>query len=169
MRIFESRPRRLGFTFLEVIIAAVILALAFFPIMRVVDFGGVSTVKINNSSKAARLAQELIEECKHVPFRVYQTNPNYAGLADGASFDIQPDYYQKTRKSIEEFRDANKQSLKDFAYLAKLKIKKNGVNQIKEIWFEVEISWREKGKKDDTTQPLRKVRAGNAAYNAEAI
>ncbi|MFZ2960019.1 MAG: hypothetical protein WA705_24320 [Candidatus Ozemobacteraceae bacterium] len=163
------RHSRYGWTVLEVVISAVILACAFLPILRLMDFGSVSTAKINNYSKAARLAQELIEECKHVPFKVYQTNPNYAGLADGESFDIQPDYYQKTKKSIEEFMAANKQALKDFGYTAKLKIKKNPLNQIKEIWFEVEINWRDRGKKDEVNQPQRRVRAGNAMYNSEAI
>ncbi|MBF0548208.1 MAG: prepilin-type N-terminal cleavage/methylation domain-containing protein [Candidatus Riflebacteria bacterium] len=158
-----------GVTLMEVLIASVIIALAFIPILRLIDFGSVSTVKVNTYSKGARLAQELIEECKHVPFKVYQNNPNYKNLPDGVYEIVQPDYYKKTQKSIDEFMDQNKQSLKDFGFDAKLKVKRNSLNQIKEIWFEVEIKWRERGKKDNVDQPELRARAGNAIYNSEAM
>ncbi|MBF0407043.1 MAG: hypothetical protein HQM10_06805 [Candidatus Riflebacteria bacterium] len=161
--------RKSAMSLLEVVLAAVIICLAFLPILRVVDFGSVSTVKVNTYSKAARLAQELIEECKHVPFKVYQNNPNYKNLADNVYEIVQQDYYRKTMKSIEEFMEQNKQSLKDFGYDARLKVKRNNLNQIKEIWFEVEIKWRERGKKDEIAQQELRVRAGNAMYNSEAM
>ena len=48
--------KRLGVTLLEIVIAAAILAIAFIPILRLVDFGAVSTTKVH-VAKAARLAQ----------------------------------------------------------------------------------------------------------------
>lgn len=38
--------KRLGVTLLEIVIAAAILAIAFIPILRLVDFGAVSTTKV---------------------------------------------------------------------------------------------------------------------------
>ncbi|MBF0499703.1 MAG: hypothetical protein HQM09_06200 [Candidatus Riflebacteria bacterium] len=54
-------------------------------------------------------------------------------------------------------------------YQAKLKLKRTPLNQIREIWFEVEINWRDRGKKDEANQPQRRVRAGSAVYNSEAM
>jgi len=156
-----------GLTLLEIVISASILAIAFIPILRLVDFGSVSTAKIGHYGKATRLAQELIEECKHVPFKVYQKH--YSDLASGNSFDVHPQFYKETAKSIESFFEESKDSLKDYGCKATLKAKKNDLDQIVEVWFEVEIFWRDKGKKEDERFGLRVVRAGNAYYNSEAI
>lgn len=159
--------RKYGVTLLEIVIAAFILAIAFIPILRVVDFGATSTAKIGHYAKATRLAQELIEECKHVPFKVYQRE--YEELASGESFTVHPQYYKETNKSIEAFFEENKDTMKDYGCIANLKAKKNKLEQITEVWFEVEIFWRDKGSKDDETFGRRLVRAGNAYYNAEAM
>ena len=156
-----------GVTLLEVVIAAFVLAIAFLPILRVVNFGSVSTVKIGNYAKASKLAQELIEECKHVPFKVYQKE--YEKLGSGESFPVNPQFYKNTSKSMEEFFDEKKGFVKDFDCKAELKAKKNAMNQIVEIWFNVEILWREKGKADDKRFAERRVRAGNAYFNADSI
>lgn len=159
--------RKYGATLLEIVIAAFILAIAFIPILRLVDFGSVSTAKTGHYAKATRLAQELIEECKHVPFKVYQKN--YNDLASGNTFDIHPQFYKETAKSIESFFTENIDSLKDYGCTATLKAKKNDLDQIVEVWFEVEIFWRDKGLKEDERAGRRVVRAGNAYYNSEAI
>lgn len=159
--------KRLGVTLLEIVIAAAILAIAFIPILRLVDFGAVSTTKVGHVAKAARLAQELIEECKHVPFKVYQRH--YSDLVSGNSFDIHPQFYKETGKSIESFFNDSKDFLKDYGCKAFLKAKKNDLEQIVEVWFEVEIFWRERGNKDNPDSPLRSVKCGNAYYNSEAI
>jgi hypothetical protein len=161
--------RRAGLSLVEVMIAVFIMAIAFFPILRLVDFGSVSTAKINNYSRATRLAQQLIEECKHVPFKVYQREPSYANLADGVLCDIHPQFYKKTGASIEQFVNENKGILKEFGLNAQLRFKRNALNQVQEIWLQVEIKWRERGKLENETQPLRVVRAGNAMHNAEAL
>ncbi|MDD3148560.1 MAG: hypothetical protein PHD82_14800 [Candidatus Riflebacteria bacterium] len=161
------RPQKYGATLIEIVIAAFILAVAFIPILRLVDFGSVSTAKTGHYAKATRLAQELVEECKHVPFKVYQKH--YSDLASGNSFDVHPQFYKETAKSIETFFTENKDSLKDYGCTATLKAKKNDLDQIVEVWFEVEIFWRDKGKKEDERFGRRVVRAGNSYYNSEAI
>jgi dissimilatory sulfite reductase (desulfoviridin) alpha/beta subunit len=156
-----------GVSLLEIVIAAFILAIAFIPILRMVDFGSVATAKVGHYAKATRLAQELIEECKHVPFKVYQKH--YSALASGDSFTVHPQFYKETAKSIEAFFEENKDTMKDYGCNANLKAKKNDLEQIVEVWFEVEIFWREMGKKDDERFGRRIVRAGNSYYNAEAM
>jgi len=158
---------RHGVTLLEIVIAAFILAVAFIPILRLVDFGSASTAKVGHYAKATRLAQELIEECKHVPFNVYQKH--YSDLASGNTFDVHPQFYKETAKSIESFFAENIDSIKDYGCSATLKAKKNDLDQIVEVWFEVEIFWRDKGKKEDERFGRRVVRAGNAYFNSEAI
>jgi prepilin-type N-terminal cleavage/methylation domain-containing protein len=156
-----------GVTLLEILIAAFILAIAFIPILRTVDYGTTSTAKVGHYAKATRLAQELIEECKHVPFKVYQKH--YSDLASGDSFTVHPQFYKETSKSIEAFFEENSDTMKDYGCEANLTARKNDLDQITEVWFEVEIFWRDKGTKDDERFGRRVVRAGNAYYNAEAI
>lgn len=158
---------RRGVTLLEIVIAALILAIAFIPILRMVDFGSVATSKVGHYAKATRLAQELIEECKHVPFKVYQKH--YSDLASGDSFEVHPQFYKETAKSIEKFFEENKDSMKDYGCVANLKAKKNDLEQIAEVWFEVEIFWRDRGLKENESLEKRIVRAGNAYFNSEAI
>lgn len=156
---------RKGVTLLEIVIAAFILAIAFIPVLRVVDFGAVATVKVGNQARAARLAQQLIEECKHVPFQVYQRSPTYNDLADGVSEDIMEDFYKETAKSIQDFFDENRDSFREYGKEAKLRLRKNELQQIVEVWFDVEIFWQDSA---DGEGVRRVVRAGNAYYNTEA-
>ncbi len=163
----KSIRNKFGATMIEIVIAVFILAIAFFPILRVVDVGSVNTAKIGNYAKATRLAQELIEECKHVPFKVYQKQ--YADLGSGESFDIHPQFYKETQKSLESFLKESKDKLKDFDCTATLKAKKNELNQIVEVWFNVEMTWRDMGAANNTKFAERKVRVGNAYFNSEAF
>jgi hypothetical protein len=167
MEVFLMKRCKPGVTLLEIVIAAFILAVALIPILRMVDFGAVSTAKVGHYAKATRLAQELIEECKHVPFKVYQRH--YADLASGDSFTVHPQFYKETAKSIESFFTENEDTMKDYGCEANLKARKNELEQIVEVWFEVEIFWRDKGRKENENSGRRVVRAGNAYYNAEAI
>lgn len=158
---------RRGVTLLEIVISALILAVAFIPILRVVTTGSTSTVKIGNYAKAANLARQLIEECKHVPFKEIQSD--YKDLADGKSFEIKQEYYAETLKNLEKFREDNKSAMKDFDLNADLKVRMSEYNQIKEAWLSVEISWFDKGKIEGNKLTKRIVRAGSAYYNPEAI
>jgi hypothetical protein len=156
-----------GLSLLEIVISAFIIAVAFIPIIRTVDYGATSTAKIGHYAKATRLAQELIEECKHVPFKVYQRH--YTDLTTGESFTVHPQFYKETSKSIETFFEENSDTMKDYGCEANLTVRKNDLDQIIEVWFEVEIFWRDKGTKDDERFGRRVVRAANAYYNSEAI
>lgn len=152
-------------TLIEILIAAVILAMAFLPVLRVVSFGGVSTVKTTTTSKATRLAQELIEEAKHVPFSIYQRE--CPTLDQGAPLPIPEAFYEKTMKNIDEFK--NDKNLKSFEHTATLQGMKNDVGQVTELWFEVEVRWQERGADSGKLQEPRKVRAGNCLFNPEAM
>ena len=156
-----------GATLIEVVIAIFILACAFLPILRVVDYGSVSTAKIGHYAKATRLAQELIEECKHVPFKVYQRT--YDKMSNGQSFDINPQFYKETQANIEKFITDSKDSLKDFECKATLRANKNDLDQIVEVWFEVEISWYDIGKISDQKGEKRSIKIGNAYFNSEVL
>lgn len=153
---------------LEVLIAAFILGVAFIPILKVVDFGSVSTSKLGVYAKATRLAQQLIEEARHVPFRTYQKF--YTGLVDGTSFPVAQDFYPETAKSIEEFFKENRDIMKDYGCDANLKSLTNKYGQISEVWFEVEIYWKDIGEKGDKSSPQqRTVRLASAYHNTEAL
>lgn len=164
---YDILKKRSAATLIEVVIAIFILAIAFLPIMRVVDYGSTSTTKIGHYAKATRLAQDLIEECKHVPFKVYQTT--YGELAEGQSFIINEEFYKDTKKSIDDFREESKDKLKEFDCQANLKVKKNDLQQICEIWFEVEIGWYDLGKIGDEKGTKRTVKVGNAYFNSEVL
>ncbi|MBI3038298.1 hypothetical protein HYY75_04480 [bacterium] len=136
--------KKSGVTLLEIVIASAIIVIAFIPIMTLISTGSKSTAKSGNLSKATRLVQELIEECRHVSFKEYPL------------------------KSIDEFRDLNKKSLKDFLFSANLRFCKNDLKQIKEVWLEAEIQWRDIGRTDGentANNELRVVRAGNGICN----
>lgn len=156
-----------GTSLMEIVIAIFIIACAFIPILRLVDFGSSSTSKINNYEKATRLAQDLIEECKHVPFKVYQQL--YSELGNNEQYEINPEFYKDTQKSIEDFEKNSLDFLKDFNCDAYLKVKKNDLGQIIELWFEVDISWYDMGNTTDKNGQLRSVRAGSAYFNPDTI
>lgn len=164
------RGRR-GITLLEILIAAAIMAVAFIPLTRLVGFGTTSQTKTSNLSRATRLAQELIEECKHVPVSTYGEVATYkaAPALPAQKMDIMEDLYPKTKASIAEFVAQNAKSIKDFKVTAQLQLVKTGLNQIKEIWFFVEIEWVDKGTIDQGNPTRRMVRAGNALFNPEAM
>ena len=164
---FAKNKFNRGATLVEVVIALLILACSFLPILRVVDYGSVNTAKIGNYAKATRLAQELIEECKHVPFKVYQRT--YANMSDGQSFDINPQFYKETQANIEKFISESKDSLKEFECNASLRANKNDLDQIVEVWFEVEISWYDIGKISDAKGEKRTIKVGNAYFNSEVL
>ncbi|MBQ2593388.1 MAG: prepilin-type N-terminal cleavage/methylation domain-containing protein [Candidatus Riflebacteria bacterium] len=164
---FSNKKFIKGATLIEVVIAIFILACAFLPVLRVVDYGSVSTAKIGHYAKATRLAQELIEECKHVPFKVYQKT--YSDLGQGQSFDIHPQFYKETQANIEKFITDSKDSLKDFECKATLRANKNDLDQIVEVWFEVEISWYDIGKISDQKGEKRSIKIGNAYFNSEVL
>ncbi len=157
-----------GATLIEVVMAILILACAFIPILRVVDYGSVNTAKIGNYAKATKLAQDLIEELKHVPFKSIEKV--YEGLADGEWFDqIDPKFYEGTQQAINDFKDAESKNMKDFALATKLKVYRNKYKQLAEVWFEVEISWYDVGKIENANGEKRVVKVGNAYYNPEAM
>ena len=88
--------RKNGATLVEIVMAILILACAFIPILRLVDYGSVNTAKIGNYARATRLAQELIEECKHIPFKAYKDT--YGDLDDGAEFEVKKTFIKKQKK-----------------------------------------------------------------------
>lgn len=158
--------KKSGVTLLEIVIASAIIVIAFIPIMTLISTGSKSTAKSGNLSKATRLVQELIEECRHVSFKEYQSA--YKDLEAGKIAAIDKKFYPQTLKSIDEFRDLNKKSLKDFLFSANLRFCKNDLKQIKEVWLEAEIQWRDIGRTDGentANNELRVVRAGNGICN----
>ena len=164
---FSKNKFNRGATLVEVVIALLILACSFLPILRVVDYGSVNTAKIGHYAKATRLAQELIEECKHVPFKVYQRQ--YDKMSNGQSFDINPQFYKETQANIDKFITESKDSLKEFECNASLRANKNDLDQIVEVWFEVEISWYDIGKISDAKGEKRTIKVGNAYFNSEVL
>ncbi|NLM17863.1 MAG: hypothetical protein GX221_09120 [Candidatus Riflebacteria bacterium] len=158
---------------LEVLIAAVIIALTFIPIMRLVDFGSVSTVKQGNYARATRLAQELIEECKSVPFKLYEEKYRELGSEGKNEEDLSnTDFFPKTQENIQKFVDeeGKKGNLKQFKLKAKIKGIRNELNQLAEIWFFVEMNWVDKGDLESASEEQKRtVKVGSAYHNAEII
>lgn len=152
--------RRQGLSTLEIMIGVFIVAIAFLPAFRVIQYGSKATVKVNNYSKVARLAQGLIEECKHVPFKIYLKD--YQEMGSGDTFVVNQNYYPKTLESIEGSRN----ELKDLRVEADLTVKKEPDNRISEVWIRVKATWKEG---DGTTQgdTNRELRLGNAIRNPD--
>ena len=132
-----------------------------------VDYGSTNTTKIGHYAKATRLAQELIEECKHIPFKIYQKQ--YQDLQENTPFTINEDYYKETLKNIEAFKTENKDKIKEFDYKAELMTKKNDLGQIVEVWFQVQIGWYDMGGIEGNSREKRLVKAGNAYFNSEML
>lgn len=160
---------RKGTTLIEIVIAVLILAVAFIPILRLVDYGSVNTTKIGNYARATRLAQELIEECKHIPFKAYKDV--YGELGDGQEYEVAEDFYKETKKSIDKFMAEEAKNSKQFFFETKpkLKVYKNEFNQIKEVWFFVEMTFFDRGNKDNGKGGKRTIKVSNAYHNPEAI
>jgi len=152
--------KRTGLSMLEIMIGVFIFAIAFIPLFRLVQYGGKSTVKINNYSKVARLAQRLIEECKHVPFKVYLKD--YQEMNSGDTFVVNQNYYPQTLEAINEFNE----ELKSLTVEAELTVKKLPDNRISEVWINVDATWKEG---DGTTEGdnKRQLRLGNAIRNPD--
>lgn len=159
-----NRTLRAGVTLVEILIAVAIVAIAFFPIISTIQYGNKSTVKVNNYSRATKLAQGLIEECRHVPFKIYQETPTYKDLPEDQWELVGEDFFPKTRSELPAFQA----EIKSLQLKPELKLIRNPDNtsQIKEIWFRVHISWKEG---DGTTDNKpREVTVGNALHNSEA-
>ncbi len=152
--------KRQGLSMLEIMIGIFIIAVAFFPAFRVIQYGSKATVKVNNYSKVARLAQGLIEECRHVPFKIYVND--YQEMGGGETFVVNQNYYPKTLEAIEQFRE----ELKNLQIEAELTVKKEPDDRISEIWIRVKANWKEG---DGTTQgdKVRELRLGNAIRNPD--
>ncbi|MBI3038580.1 hypothetical protein HYY75_05940 [bacterium] len=146
-----------GVTLLEIIIAAMIVAIALIPVLSSIQYGNKATVKVNNYSKAERLAQELIEECKHIPVRVYYKDYN-ALVADKWEV-VNEQYFPKTKEVLNDFG----KTLKSFSWKAELKVVKPS-EIIREIWIRVAMAWKE----GDSNVVTRELRLANAIYNPEA-
>lgn len=154
-----SLARVKGVTLIEIVIAVFIVAIALIPILYTVQYGNKSTVKVNNYAEVAKLAQGLIEECKHVPFWRYRDN--YQGLARDTWEVVNQNYYPKTYAAIDQFKTV----LKSLDLKAELKIVKNN-DLIREVWIRVHATWKEG---DGTTdQTPRELRLANAIRNPEA-
>lgn len=151
-----------GVTLMEILIGVFIIAIAFIPILSAVQFGNRSTVKINNYSKATKLAQGLIEECKHVPIKKYQDKVK--ATTDGSLTAVDKEFFPQSSKEFLDFG----QSLKEFAYVAQMKVLRHpdDKEKIREIWIQVEVNWKEG---DGTTAAVpRQVKVGNAIHNPES-
>ncbi|HOY67496.1 MAG TPA: hypothetical protein PLP29_11435 [Candidatus Ozemobacteraceae bacterium] len=158
----SSMGKRPGVTFVEIMIAVLILAAALLPILSTIQYGSKSTVKVNNYSKAMRLALGLVEECKFVPMKTIIKD--YEGLADNTWEVLNENYYPKTKESLAEFMS----QLKDLKWEGKLKVRKGKIRPnepevIREVWIQVDARWTEGDKTG-----VRQVRISNAIYNAES-
>jgi len=151
---------RQGLSTLEIMIGVLIIAIAFLPAFRVIQYGSKATVKVNNYSKVARLAQGLIEECKHVPFKIYVKD--YQDMGSGETFVVNQNYYPKTLENIE----LTGREIKSLRVEAELTVKKDSDNRISEVWIRVKAFWKEG---DGTTQGdvNRELRLGNAIRNPD--
>jgi type II secretory pathway pseudopilin PulG len=148
----------LGVTLVEILISVAIIAIAFLTILGVIQYGGKSTVKITNYSKATRIAQEFIEEFKHVPIAKYLKDPNITGAEDWFAFNS-GDYCPKSTKAVEDYKG----ELKSLAFDSQLKVIKNTEGLVKYILIRINVDWKEG---DGSTDPKpRQVRMANALCN----
>lgn len=147
--------RKSGVTLLEIMISVFIISIAFLAILRVVQFGGRSTVRINNYEIVARIGQGLIEECRHVPLATY--NNDYEDLLEGQWFTVRDDYIPKTLSAVASYSEV----IKDLRVTASLTVKiDDETERISEIWLRVLGMWTE----GDTPDQVRQIRLSNAIH-----
>ena len=150
---------RRGVTLIEILISVAIVGFAFLAILGVIQFGNKSTVKVNNYSKAFRLAQEFIEECKHHPIGKFLADENIVGAADWFDEINMPVYCPKSKKSIEDFQS----ELKSLEFKPAVKVVRDAGGIVKFILLRVEVTWRE-GDGTTTLRP-RQINLANAIFN----
>jgi hypothetical protein len=151
--------KRIGVTLIEILISVVIVAFAFLAILGVIQFGNKSTVKVNNYSKAFRLAQEFIEECKHHPIGKFLADENIVGADNWFDEINMPVYCPKSKKAIEDFQG----ELKNLEFKPAVKVVRDGGGIVKFILLRVAVTWHE----GDGTTALkpRQIHLANAIYN----
>lgn len=154
--------KRFGVTLIEVVIAAAILALAFIPIVNLISSSATTTVKVGNYAKASDLLAKFMEEVKHVPMKVYEEK--IPQLLAGEEATIPEEFYQDTLKSFTELKKEDK----EFWLENKIKAEVNNYKQIVELGISAQITWKEKGNKEATSQPDRSLRDYALIFNSEA-
>jgi type II secretory pathway pseudopilin PulG len=150
-----------GWSLLEVLVAVAVIVIAFIPLVNMVSSNAVTTVKVGNYAKASGLLTKFLEEVKHVRFTRYQQN--YEQLQGGEAVAVPVEFYPDTLASIEELKKD-----KEFWIEATMKASKNDFDQLVEIAFKAEIFWRERGTRNDTSEPQRSLRDFALIFNPEA-
>lgn len=150
-----------GVTLVEILIGVAIIAMAFLSILGVIQFANKSTVKISNYSKAMRIAQEFIEEFKHVPMARYLKDSNITEAADWFPPNAS-EYCPKSMATINDFKG----ELKSLNFEAQIKTIKSVEGIPKTILIRVHVDWKE-GDGSTTLKP-RQLQLANALCNPAA-
>ncbi len=157
----SPRPRA-GFTIVEIMVAVAIVVIAFFPLLTLITSDYTLATKTSNQSKAAAVINKLIEEVKHVPFTTWLKE--CPALAEGKAIPIPEKYYSETSASILELKKADD---REFWLEATMQGTKNDAGQLVEIYFQVELRWRDQGSKETESKPERRLRASALVFNPE--
>lgn len=151
---------RIGWSLIEVVIAVAILVTVSIPLIRLLTGNIASTTKVGNYAKASALLAKFVEEVKHVPFSKYQEK--YAELQDGKSKPVPEDFYQDTTASVNTLKED-----KEFWFEASMKASKNDFQQLVEVAINVEIFWKERGNRNQESEPTRSLRDFVLIFNSE--
>lgn len=149
-----------GWTLIEVMVAVAVIVIAFIPIVNLVSFNAVSTVKVGNYAKAGGLLTKFMEEVKHVPIKKYQDE--LPELINGSPIAVPETFYPDTLASLTEMKKE-----KEFWLKTSMKAAKNDFGQLVEIAFSAEVIWHERGDKTAGAEPERSLRDYALIYNPE--
>ena len=154
-----------GFTVVEVVVAAFILAVAFIAIGKVISSSSTNSVKVANKAKAADLMAKLMEEIKHIPIKVYEEKmPDLFTSTENVK--LPEEFYQDVTKDLNELKDSGD---KEFWFSeVSAKAECNDYKQIIELHISCQIDWREKGGQKDTSQREQSLRDYAVIFNSEA-
>jgi prepilin-type N-terminal cleavage/methylation domain-containing protein len=149
-----------GWSLIEILVAIAIVAIAFIPLVNLVSFNAVSTVKVGNYAKASNILTKFMEEVKHLPIKKFQEDaPEIMG---GSEITIPEKFYPDTLASLVEMKKE-----KEFWFRASMKAQKNQFGQLVEVAITAEVQWRERGDKSAAGEPLRHLRDFALIFNPE--
>ncbi len=149
-----------GWSLIEILVAIAVVAIAFVPLVNLVSFNAVSTVKVGNYAKASNVLSKFMEEVKHLPIRKFQEDA--PELMSGNEITVPEKFYPDTLASLAEMKKE-----KEFWLKASMKAVKNDFGQLVEVAVTAEVQWRERGGKEAAGEPLRNLRDFALIFNPE--
>jgi type II secretory pathway pseudopilin PulG len=151
---------RHGWSLTEILVAVILLSVCLVVILRVMGSAGHGTSKAGAHSRATRLLQGLVEECRTIPWKDLEVLvPAKPGIVS-----LPATHIPATMAAIQAAKVGRDAGIKDFTPAVQLEYRKTKRGSPQEFWYLAEISWQEPSQ---SSAPATKqtVRAGGMIAN----